>query len=431
MGKREKIFGVRRNIFFLGLVSFFNDFSAEAVQSVMPIFLTTVLGASAAFVGILEGMADALASVLKLFSGWLSDKMKRRKFPAVLGYTLSVGVRPLLAFVSTYWQVFNLRIIDRIGKGFRDAPRDALIAESADRRELGRSFGFHRSADTLGATLGPLFAFLILPILGNNYRQFFLIAFVIGLGAIFSFVFVRDRGGDVSDLPPTGNMLNPTDVKKPKFNFRIFKTHKKFILIVFSIFIFGLGGLPIILVLLRGAEIGLKGGELPLLYFIYSLTFVLTAIPLGRLADKIGEKWVIAGGFLAAALAYFGLKNAVNLPEVVFFFIILGFYSAATDGLQRMLAAKYADGDLLATGQGFLNMAVGLSSLGAGVVGGLLWTKFGSGTALAYAGVLSLIGLILFLFITMRHHSANTEEIPVFAKEEACACGERSRTASQ
>lgn len=388
MSLKEKILGVKRNIFFLGLVSFFNDLSAEMVQSITPVFLTTVLGASAASVGFLEGTADALASLLKLFSGWLSDKIKKRKFLAVIGYSLSVSSRLFFAFVSSFWHFLSFRIVDRIGKGLRDAPRDALIAESVDREELGRSFGFHRSADTLGATLGPLLALLIMLVVDNNYRYFFVIAFLIGLGAIFSFTFVKDN--------PNSFSLN---TEKPKLNWNLFKTYKKFIFVVLSIFVFGLGGLPIALVMLKGIEVGIRNGAVPLLYFVYSLTFVLTAIPLGKLADRIGEKWIIAGGFSLAAISYFGLKYSTTPFWVIFFFIILGAYAAATDGLQRMLAAKSLDRKLLATGQGFLNMAVGFSSLGAGVIGGLLWTNFGSGAALFYAGIMSLVGLGLFLFI--------------------------------
>lgn len=389
MDPDKKLFGVSRNIFFLGLVSFFNDFSAEMVQSVMPMFLTTILGAPAWFIGLIEGVADAVSSVLKLFSGWFSDKIGRRKLPTIFGYALSVGVRPVLSLVSSFWQVFGLRMVDRVGKGFRDAPRDALIAESAPKNELGKSYGLHRSLDTLGATFGPLFAFLLLPALSGSYRKLFLIAFVIGLGAIFSFAFVKEKKKDGIAAAPS-----------PKLNFDLIRANKRFALIVFSLFTFGLGTLPILLLLLRAREVGLAGGSLPLVYFIYSLTFVLTAIPLGRLADKVGERTVIAGGFLLATVAYLGLARAQSLPFTIFLFAVLGLYSAATDGLERSLAAKRLSLEVLATGQGFLNMAIGFSSLFAGVIGGLLWTRWGSASALVYAGSFSLLGLFLFLFMT-------------------------------
>jgi MFS family permease len=379
------------------------------VQSVMPVFLTSVLGAPAFFVGLLEGTADALASVLKVFSGWFSDKIGRRKLPAVLGYVLSVGVRPLLAVVGNFWQVFELRVVDRIGKGFRDAPRDALISESADRAELGKSFGFHRSLDTLGATLGPLLALVLLPLLHDNYRHLFLIAFVIGIGAIFSFIFVKEKSrrrvGTPAEASEKEKPVTEVIRARPKFNFQLLRDNKKFALIVFSLFVFGIGTLPILLVLLKAKEAGFPGNSVPLMYFVYSLTFVLTAVPLGRLSDKVGERYVIAGGFLAAALAYFGLAMAVNWLAVVALFAVLGLYSAATDGIQRALAAKNLAPEILATGQGFLSMATGFSSLFAGIVGGILWTSVSSSAALVYAGVFSVIGLVLFLAMT---HSTNS-----------------------
>ncbi len=391
MDENKRVFGFSRNVFFLGLVSFFNDFSAEMVQSVMPLFLTVTLGAPAYAVGLIEGVADALASVLKVFSGWVSDKIGKRKLPAVLGYALSVGVRPILSLAVSFYQVLSLRIVDRIGKGFRDAPRDALISESVPKSELGKSFGFHRSLDTLGATLGPLLAFLILPVLGGSYRKLFVVAFFIGVGAILSFAFVKDK------KPPTG--ASPHN--SPKVDFNLVRTNKRFVSTVFSIFIFGLGTLPIVLLLLKVKEAG-PSILIPLVYFIYSLAFVLTAVPLGRLADRIGEGPVIASGFLIAALAYFGLASTTNLIVVLILFVVLGLYQAATDGLERVIAAKAVPESVLATGQGFLNMAVGFSSLFAGIVGGVLWTKMGSSSALSYAGIMSILGLLLFIKIAIR-----------------------------
>jgi MFS family permease len=386
---KDKIFGVRKNVFFLGLVSFFNDFSSEMVQSVMPVFLTTVLGAPAFFVGFIEGVADALSSVFKLISGWMSDKIGKRKKPAVLGYSLSVFTRLFLTVVTNFWQVFFLRVIDRIGKGFRDSPRDALISESVPKEELGVSFGFHRAMDTLGATFGPLLGFLLIFLFKDGYRILFLVAFFLGLFAIGSFVFVKDQ--KIKTLE--------TQAKKIKLDWNIFKEHKKFILVVGTLFVLGLGALPIGLVLLKAKEIG-SLAQVPLMYFVYSATFVVVAVPIGKLADIIGEKIVIAFGFMLAALSYIALAFTSHILALTLFFIVLGIYSACTDGMQRMLAAKSLHGQLVATGQGFLNMAIGFSSLGAGIIGGLLWTFVNSRAAFLYAAILSLIGLILFSIVT-------------------------------
>lgn len=387
---KEKILGVRRNVFFLGLVSFFNDFSSEMVQSVMPVFLTTVLGAPAFAVGLIEGVADALSSVFKLISGWVSDKIGKRKKLAIAGYSLSVLTRLFLAVVSNFWQVFALRIVDRVGKGIRNSPRDALLVESSSKEDLGKSFNFHRMMDTLGATLGPLLGFFIIFNLKNGYRTLFLIAFFLGLLAVGSFIFVKES--------PKKNSVEPS-VQKIKLNWTIFREHKKFIFIVGSLFVLGLGALPIGLVLLKAKEIG-SIGNVPLMYFIYSLTFIVVAIPIGKLSDKIGEKPVIAGGFLLAALSYIGLAFTNSLFSLVLSFAVLGIYSACTDGIQRVLAAKYLYGGLIATGQGFLNMALGFSSLGAGVIGGLFWTTIGSSAAFIYAAIASFAGLALFIIVS-------------------------------
>ncbi len=385
---KKKIFGVRKNVFFLGLVSFFNDFSSEMVQSVMPVFLTVTLGAPAFFVGLIEGTADALASVFKLISGWMSDRVGKRKKPAVLGYTLSTFTRLFLAIATNFWQVFTLRIIDRIGKGFRDSPRDALIAESVPKEELGKSFNFHRMMDTLGATFGPLLGFAIIYFFKQSYRFLFIFSFFLGLFALASFVFVKDK--------------NPKKLaierERVKLDWSIFKQHKKFIFVVGTLFVLGLSALPIGLVLLRAENAG-SLADVPLMYFIYSLTFVIVAVPIGKLSDKIGEKLIIAGGFILAAIAYIGLALTAHFVALTIFFIILGIYSACTDGMQRVIAAKALHKDLVATGQGFLNMALGFSSLGAGIIGGLLWTFVNSQSAFLYAAIMSAIGLILFFIV--------------------------------
>jgi MFS family permease len=383
----DKIFGLKKNVFWLGLVSLFNDFSAEMVQSVMPVFLTSVLGAPVIFVGFIDGFADALASFLKIFSGWFSDKIKRRKLPAVLGYILSVGVRPFLAVVSSYWQVFGLRVVDRIGKGFRDAPRDALISESVAADELGKSFGYHRMMDTIGATVGPLVAFLVLPLVFNNYRFLFLIAFLIGLFSLLSFFFVKDsKKEDV--------------LKKQKLDFSLFKRNKKFSWFILTVFIFGLSSLPISLLLLRAPAIGLNIAQVPLFYFIFSLSFVFVSLPLGRLSDKIGQRKVISFGFFAALVAYLGFILSQSFFALALMFVILGFYSAATDGVSRALAAKLIEPDLIATGQGLLNAANGFSALIAGLIGGSLWNFVSAEAAFGYAAFMSFIGLILFVVLT-------------------------------
>lgn len=388
MDAQKRIFGLRPNVFWLGLVSLINDFSSEMIYSVMPAFLTVALGAPPVVVGLIEGFADALASILKIYFGWFSDKIRKRKILAVSGYTLSVSTRWFLALVGSFWQVFILRSIDRIGKGLRDSPRDALLSESVEAKELGKSFGYHRAMDNIGATLGPLSAVLILPIIMNDYRLLFKIGFVIGILAILTFVFVKDVKTE-----------KPSDEPYPAFSFSLKNYSHNFRVYLTAVFVFGLGFMPLALMLLKSQEIGLNGYAVPLMYFVYNLSFVLFAIPAGKLADRIGDRKVLAGGFLAAIIGYAELLLFSNVIGVITGFVILGIYAAMTDGVGRAFAVKLVPPTKLATGQGFLNAAVGISSLLAGLIGGLIWTKFGSDYAIGYGIIMMVIGLLTFLHL--------------------------------
>ncbi len=385
----RKIFGLQRNVFFLGIVSLFNDFSAEMVYSVMPAFLTVVLGAPPVFLGFMEGFVDALASLLKIFSGWLSDKMGSRKWFAVWGYALSVATRSLLAFVTGLGQVFSLRVVDRLGKGLRDAPRDALLSESVDSHELGKSFGYHRAMDTVGAILGPLSAIIFLPMLAYNYRNLFLLSFIIGILAVIAFIFVREA--------KTKEEIKPK--RSVPFSFSLKNFEPKFKLYLSAVFIFGMGVMPVSLMLLKVKDLGLDGLATPLLYLVYTITFALCAIPMGKFADKFGEQKILMIGFFIAILGYLVLAFTNTILLTVMGFIIFGLYSAMTDGVERAFATKLVPREQLAQGQGFLQSAVGLSSLVGGSLGGLIWTYYGSSFAFFYGAAMMVAGLLFFMML--------------------------------
>lgn len=387
MENEKRILGLRSNVFFLGLVSLINDFSSEMVYSIMPAFLTAVLGAPPVFVGFLEGFADALASFLKIYFGWLSDKIHKRKILSIMGYSLSTATRWFLALVSGFWQVFALRALDRVGKGLRDSPRDALLSESVGDGELGKSFGYHRAMDAIGTMLGPLAAVLFLFYFDGDYRLLFKIAFVVGILSVLTFFFVKDIKKPIIKIAPV------------KFNFSLKEYSGDFKAYLVSVFIFGMGVMPIPLLLLKSQDLGPKLFSIPLMYFIYSLAFVIFSIPAGKLADKIGDRKILSFGFLAAIFSYFILFYFQSFWGLVAGFAVFGIYSSMTDGVERALASKLVPHEKLATGQGFLNAAIGFSSLLAGLIGGFIWTGFGSSPALIFGIILMLLGLLVFTVV--------------------------------
>ncbi len=390
--KEKRILGLNRNVFFMGLVSLFNDFSNEMIQSVMPAFLTITLGASPAVIGLIEGLADAASSVLRIFSGWLSDCTGKRKRWALTGYMISIIVRPLYVFVSTFQRFMAIRIVDRIGKGMRESPRDALISESTSDEEVGKSFGYHRAMDAIGGIAGPAAAIIVLSLTMNNYKTLFFVAFGIGIFALLSFVFIKDV------------KANPYCKMKVRFNFSFFRENPGFSEFLLAIFVFGIGTLPITLMIVRSLEVSPVVEYSSLMYLVYSLTFVVLSVPVGKLSDKKGERIVISVGFIAAILSYLILGFANSIFSLIIAFMLFGFYSAATDGIERALASKLLKRESLATGQGYLHAVVGLSSLFAGLIGGMLWTKLNSSYAFLYAAITAIAGLVVFLIISFGRH---------------------------
>lgn len=381
---KEKILGVRKNVFYLSLVSLFNDFSSEMVYSVMPAFLIRILGAPLWFVGFLEGSADALTNILKIFSGRLADFYNRRKIFAVLGYGLSSLTRFILFFATFPFQVFGLRIADRLGKGLREGPRDALLYLSSDKEELNKSYNFHRAFDTIGAILGPLFGFLLLNyFLGLNYRNLFLIGALFGFLAILAFIFVKDK-----KEPDSKN-------KKFTFSLKIFSPKIKFYLL--SFFIFSLGYFPISLTLLRIQTIDASLKLFPLFYFLFNAFFVIFAFPIGKLADKIQEEKILTFGFLITIASYFlfSLKsNLFIIPAIIFLSLSL----ASIDGVKNVYIGKNIRRENLATAQGTLNAFYGLGQLFSGLLGGFIWTKLGYHFAFLYGILMMIFGLVLLNF---------------------------------
>lgn len=380
------MFGLSRNVVALGLVSLLTDVSAEMIYPLLPLFLTTVLGAGQTFIGLVEGIAESAASLTKLFSGWLSDRLGRRKGLVVVGYTLSTIARPLVAFALAPWHVLMVRFTDRLGKGLRTSPRDALIAGSTDLAIRGRAYGFHRSMDHLGAVAGPALAFVLLLLMGGRLRTLFLLAAIPGALSVLILVL------KVSEI-----QVNPTAAHKatPGAS-RMDAQLTRFLLIVT---LFTLGNSSDAFLLLRAQEVGIAVAHLPLLWMVFSLVKAVTGMPGGMLSDLRGRRGAIIAGWLVYALAYLGF-GAASQPWHIW--VLIGFYGlyfGLTEGGERALIADLVSPDRQASAFGLFHFCIGIAALPSSLLMGYLYQHFGAGPAFTVGAALAGLSALLLLIL--------------------------------
>ena len=379
---KDRILGLPRNVFLLGLTSFFNDFSSEMVASVFPAFFISVLKAGAESLGLVEGVAEAASNLIKVYSGRWSDQIEKRKVFAIVGYTLSVFTRPFYVFAGSVGAVIGLRLTDRIGKGLRDPPRDALISLSTPKEEIGRSFGYHRAMDTLGAIVGPLVAYIVLSYNPAAFNSVFIIAFVVGLAAIASLWLVRD----VRKTLAVRRVESPGGFSRRVYGYFV------------SIFFLSVGTLPMAVLLLKTRDLGLTIASIPLFYAISNVSYALLSWPAGRASDAWGTAKIIVIGYGVLILGYLVLVASSSPVILVVGFLLVGVFSAFTDGVQRSHLSRLVEDRYKGTAYGYLNAAVGFGALVAGVAGGYVWQQFGDTTALIAGACVIAIGLAVFLY---------------------------------
>lgn len=384
MKENKKILGIERNIFFVGLGSFFTDTTTKMIYAVMPLFLLS-LGATKTELSLIEGIAESTASTIKALSGRWSDKIRKNKPFMVVGYAFTTFLSPLFALVTTPIQVLLIRFTERIGKGIRTAPRDSLICASAEEGRNGRSFGFHKTMDNSGAIIGPLLAAGILLLFPRQYRMVFLFAFfpgLLGLSAIICFV----REAKTCVMEPIG-----------KFSFRHFSNKYYFFLAI--IFLFTMGNSTDALLLVKASDIGIAAPFIPMIYLLFNSVSVIFAIPAGILSDKIGRERLIIFGYLMYSLIYFGFGRTSSQVMVVLLFALYGLYSAATDGIQKALVSDLIPKDKRGTGLGIYNSLVGMTLLPASVIAGLLYDHVNNRAPFYYGSIMALVAAILmFVF---------------------------------
>ena len=378
--------GTTRNIFILGLVSLFTDLSSQMVFPLLPLFLTGVMGTGAYAVGIVEGAAETTASLLKVVSGYWSDRIKKRKPFILFGYSLSSITKPLFAFANVWSFVLFVRVIERIGKGLRTAPRDALVAESCDESVLGKGYGFSRAMDGIGSIMGAIIAFLLLPLIG--YRNIFLFAFIPGIIGVFAVLFVKEKNAPIKEK------LDDTSIR---LGFREFPMNLRLFIIISSIFALGHFGYAFLL--LRAKGVGLADNEAILLYVIFYIVYTLFTIPSGIISDKIGRKPVLIVGYLVFAVTSIGLIFTSNIYSILLFFMIYGLFYALIDGAQRAFVVDLAPKHLKATALGTFHTAIGLVALPGGYIAGLLWDRIAPEATFLYGFALAVLSILLFIFV--------------------------------
>lgn len=387
-----------RNVFAISLVSLLNDISSEIIYPLFPAFLLVTLGASAGVVGIIEGTAESISSLLKLFAGYFSDKRGKRKGFVVWGYALSSLVRPLLAFAASWYQVFALRLIDRVGKGIRSAPRDAMIADAVTVKERGLAFGLHRAMDHTGATLGPLFGYLLVMLFAadttaltpGDFTSIFLLASVPALAAVIvvSF-FVRE-----SYKPGPRPKKDAIPTLPVKLSLRGFDGNFKCFLVIIALFT--LSNSSDAFLLLRAQSVGISVKELPLLWALLHVSKVVSSLYGGHLSDIIGRRRLIVSGWILYAAVYAGFAFVSSPISVWILFVVYGVYFGLVEGAEKALVADLVKPEQRGTAYGLYNLAFGITVLPASLLMGFLWDWRGPQTAFLVSAILG--GTAAFLF---------------------------------
>ncbi len=392
--KRTGLKGLSRNVVVLGVVSLCNDASSEMIYPLLPLFLTTTLGATTQMLGLIEGIAESTAALLKLYSGWLSDRFGKRKSLTVAGYTLSAVTRPLIALATAGWQVLGIRFLDRVGKGLRTAPRDALIADSTPPEARGVAFGFHRAMDHAGAVIGPLLAMAVLALSANNYRLVFFLAVIPALLGVAVLL------AGAREIQPVQH------ARRPSFRLTLFDNN--FRRYLFVILLFTLGNSSDAFLLLRASQMGVATAFIPLLWVFLHVVKMLFSTPCGGLSDRIGRKRVIITGWVLYALVYAGFAYCNAAWHIWALFAVYGLFFALTEGAEKALVADLVDPGIRGTAFGVYNFAIGLGALPASVIMGFLWQRISPAAAFGFGALLALLAAGLIVLVRVPRRAAKS-----------------------
>jgi len=392
----KKVLGVSRNVFFLGWVSFLTDVSSEMIFNMLPLFLSNVLGVGTAFIGLIEGVGDSAATILKIASGWFSDKIGKRKGVTTAGYVLSTVAKPFLYIASAGWVVLIIRVAERSGKGIRTSPRDALVADSTSPEEMGRGFGFHRALDTFGAVTGIVGAVAIVLLMqkgdlllsSNTFKMLVIIGLIPAVLAVLLLIFfVHERRAPRPKRAEIGAAAT----------WRGFD--RRFKLFLGIIVLFTLGNSTDAFLVLRAQNIGFSVLHILLLLVLFSLVYASISYPSGILSDRLGRKRLIVVGWSMYALTYLGFALAVAWWHVIFLFALYGLYFGMAEGATRAFVADMVPEERRGTAYGLYHGAVGLSLLPASVIAGVLWQVISPAAPFYFGAAMSGAAMIGFALL--------------------------------
>lgn len=383
---KAKIFGLEKNVFFVGLTSFFNDTSVKMIYSVMPLFLLSI-GASKTSIGLIEGIAESTASLLKAFSGYWSDKIGKNKPFLIIGYGLAALVTPLYALARIPIHVLFLRFFERIGKGIRVAPRDSLISGSVQKNETGKSFGFHKAMDNSGAIIGPLLAALLLMLFPFNYTNIFLLATIPAIMGVLTIVFFIREAKTVK--------------KENTVKISLKQLPKKFYFFLIIIFVFTLGNSSVSLLLVKTAETGINQSYIPFMFMITAIVSVFFAMPIGKMSDRIGREKLIIIGFFIYVIVYYLFGRFNNLNIFIFAFALYGFFLALTEGTQKAMISDIVSKEIIGTAYGIYSAVLGIALLPASLIAGLLYDKVNSNAPFYFGSIMALIATVLMIIFAI------------------------------
>jgi MFS family permease len=396
------LLGLPRPVWLLGLGSLLTDTASEAIYPLLPIFLTRVLGGTAFSLGLIEGVAEAANSLLKVLSGHVSDRWNRRKPIVLAGYSLSSAVRPLISLVTSWPQVLLIRFTDRVGKGVRGAPRDAMLAGCATPETRGRVFGFHRAMDHVGAILGPTLATLFLLAWPGEYRTLFLVTLVPGALAVWMLSLVREDGAGGASRRGAAPRSIPAPGQAPASEARE-RMPRGYYAFLVVLLLFTLGNSADAFLLLRLTDLGIRPVMIPLLWAALHVVKASVSVVGGPQSDRIGRRSIIGIGWIVYALVYGGFAAASSPTTLIVCFLIYGFYYGFAEGTEKAFIADLAPASLRGTAFGVYNAVLGVGSFVASVLFGLIWKQFGAPTAFATGAVLAL-GATVLLFVSVQEH---------------------------